>query len=254
MDERGSISPRIVVSVCYLCVWEDYSNMAEVSTTSLPKVVIIGSSGHAKVVIDIIEKAHKHEIVGLIDSFKAPGTMSFGYSVLGDEFILPSLVSNCDLAGCFIAIGDNWNRSIVSEKISTLAPNLPFISPIHPSAQIARNVTVGFGTVLMAGAIVNSDSKIGNFCILNTKASVDHDNIMEDFSSLAQNATTGGNVHIGAFSAVSLGANIINGQVIGIHAVIGAGAVVTNNIPDFCVAHGVPAKISKQRKAGDKYL
>ncbi len=221
---------------------------------SINNVVIIGSSGHAKVVIDTIERECKYTIIGLIDSVKQVGDASFGYKVLGVEADLPTLVKSYDLDGGFIAIGDNWKRYLVMAKIKALLPTFQFISTIHPSAQIARSVTIGKGSILMAGAIVNSDSKVGNFCIVNTKASLDHDSIMEDFSSLAPNATTGGNVSIGAFSAVSLGANIIHGRSIGKHTVIGAGAVVLDDIPEFCVAYGVPAKVIRERREGDKYF
>lgn len=77
---------------------------------------------------------------------------------------------------------------------------------------------------------------------------------MEDFSSLAPNATTGGNVRIGSFSAVSLGANIVHGKTVGHHTVIGAGALVLDDVPGFSVAVGVPAKVVKQRKEDDRYL
>jgi acetyltransferase-like isoleucine patch superfamily enzyme len=106
----------------------------------------------------------------------------------------------------------------------------------------------------MAGTVVNSDSRIGAHCIFNTKASLDHDCVMDDFSSLAPSVTVGGVVRIGAFSAISLGANIIHGRSIGAHTVIGAGALVWSDMPDHCVAYGVPAKMIRLRAEGEKYL
>jgi sugar O-acyltransferase (sialic acid O-acetyltransferase NeuD family) len=192
--------------------------------------------------------------VGLIDSIKPAGDTSFDYPVVGTEAELPTLSKTLNLYGCFIAIGDNWQRHMLAEKIAGLTPDLAFISPVHPSAQIARGATIGRGTVVMPGAIVGSDSKIGDFCIINTKASLDHDCVMEDFSSLAPNATTGGNTTIGAFSAVSMGANVLHQRTIGKHSVIGAGALVLQDVPDFSIAYGVPAVVVKKRQAGDKYL
>jgi len=217
-------------------------------------IVVVGASGHAKVVIDIIEKEARYHLVGLIDTYRPAGDTSFDYPVVGTEAELPTLSKSLNLHGCFIAIGDNWRRNLVAQKIMELAPALSFITPIHTSAEIARGATIGRGTVIMPGAIVNSDSKIGDFCILNTKASLDHDCVMEDFSSLAPNVTTGGNVRIGAFSAVSLGANIIHKRTIGRHTVIGAGALVLQDIPDFSVAYGIPASVVRKRQAGDEYL
>jgi sugar O-acyltransferase (sialic acid O-acetyltransferase NeuD family) len=217
-------------------------------------IVVIGSSGHAKVVIDIIEKEDKYSIVGLIDTFKEIGETSFGYRILGSEQSLPKLFQSYNLCGGFIAIGDNWQRYLMAKKIKKMLPGFNFITIFHPSVQIARGVTIGRGSVLIAGAIVNSDSKVGNFCILNTKASLGHDSIMEDFSSLASNATIGANVRIGAFSAISLGANVLSKKSIGTHTIVGAGALVYDYIPAFCVAYGVPAKIIRKRRKGDEYL
>jgi sugar O-acyltransferase (sialic acid O-acetyltransferase NeuD family) len=217
-------------------------------------IVVIGSSGHAKVAIDVIEREGKYHIAGLIDSLKPAGETVFGYKILGAEDKLAALVSSEEVQGGLIAIGDNWKRHLVAEKIKSLIPQFGFVTTIHPSAQVGRGVTIGDGSVLMAGAIANSDSHIGGFCILNTKASLDHDSVMEDFSSLAPNATTGGKVVIGMFSAVSLGASIIHGVKIGEHSVLGAGALAVDDIPHHSVAYGTPAKIMRKRVEGDRYL
>lgn len=224
------------------------------SEINLKNVIVVGSSGHAKVVMDIIEREAKYRIAGLIDAFRNVGETSFGYQILGKEEDLPALSKRHNLYGCFIAVGDNWDRHLVVSKVTKLLPSVNFISAVHPSAQIARNVKIGDGTAIMAGAIVNSDNRIGRFCIINSNASIDHDSVMEDFSSLAPNVTTGGNVHIGSFSAVSLGVNIINGRRIGKQTVIGAGSVVIHDVPGFSVAYGFPAQVIRERKEGDKYL
>ena len=222
--------------------------------TSPKNIVVVGSSGHAKVVIDVVEKEGRHRIAGLVDSFRGVGETAFGYRVLGAEADLAALVHEFDLSGCIVAIGDNWKRHLVAETTANLAPSLELVTAIHPSAQIARGVTIGRGTVVMAGGIVNSDGSVGECCIVNTRASLDHDSRMEDFSSLAPHAAIGGDVKIGAFTAVSLGANVIHGRSIGRHTVIGAGATVLHDIPGFSVAYGTPASVVRQRKEGEEYL
>jgi len=217
-------------------------------------IVIVGSSGHAKVIIDIIEKEEKYKIVGLLDAFKNIGESAFRYEILGEEKDLPKLIKKYQLTGCVIAIGDNWIRNIVKNKIREIDASFNFINTIHPSAIIARGVAVGSGTVIMAGTVINSNSKIGDFCIINTNASLDHDNNISDFSSIAPGVTTGGNVTMGEFTTVSLGANIIHGITIGKHSVIGTGSTVLKNVGDYVVAYGTPAKIIRKRKEGDKYL
>jgi len=218
------------------------------------KVVIIGASEHGKVVADVIEREGKYALLGWIDSYKPAGGAFFNYPMLGAEDLLLDLWQRKEIAGGIIAIGDNWTRGRMAEKICAIAPGFPFIIAVHPSAQIGRGVTIGQGAVLMAGTVVNSDSHIGAHCILNTKSSLDHDCVMDDFSSLAPGVTAGGVVRIGAYSAISLGANIIHGRSIGAHTVIGAGALVRVDIPDHCVAYGVPARVARQRAEGERYL
>lgn len=209
----------------------------------MKNIIIIGSSGHAKVVKDVIAKEGRFKVVRVLNLGQKPR----GRSLI--DFVKKNAVY-----GGIVAIGDNWARKEVADRLLKIIPDFRFITAVHPSAQIGDGVTIGDGTVVMAGVIINSDTKIGRFCILNTRSSVDHDSVMEDFSSLAPGVTTGGNVRIGAFSAVSLGARIIHKISIGEHTVIGAGATVVKTIPSYSIAYGVPARIIRKRRKGAKYL
>lgn len=117
----------------------------------MDKILLIGASEHAKVVMDIIEKEGRYEILGLIDTYKPVGGDVFGYKILGAEDDLVDLFKSGEVAGGIITIGDNWTRHRVAEKIKSFAPDFNFVTAIHPSASIARGVTIGAGTVLMAG-------------------------------------------------------------------------------------------------------
>ena len=220
----------------------------------MKKVIIFAASGHGKVVIDIFEKEQKYQIIGLLDDNKPLNSLFFGYSILGKTEDLPKIVEQYPDFEMFIAIGDNWIRYKVKKKLQALCPDIRFANAIHPSAQLAKGVTLGVGNAIMPGAIINSDCQIHNFTIVNTKASLDHDSCMKDFSSLAPNATTGGNVMIGEFSVISIGATIKHGVCIGNHSVIGASALLLQNCDDRQVLYGTPAKAIRNRQLGDKYL
>ncbi|WP_299409505.1 acetyltransferase [Acaryochloris sp. IP29b_bin.148] len=220
----------------------------------MDNIVIIGSSGHAKVIIDIVQQEGRYNIAGLLDDGRNVGEQTLGYSVLGPVEDLPELVTAHAIKGVIVAIGDNFVRSQVAGRIQDVCPDLPFVSAIHPSASIATEVSIGEGTVVMAGVSINPCSSIGRSCILNTHSSLDHDSVLEDFASLAPHATTGGNCHIGQYSAISIGAVLVHGIHIGEQTVIGAGSVVMTSIQPFVVAYGTPAKIIRSRKPGDQYL
>lgn len=215
-------------------------------------IIIFGSSGHAQVIATIIQRQKKYNILGFLDDFKPIGTRVLGYTVLGK---IEDIVNfKCSICGGIIGIGDNWARSEIFNKIINLIPHFLFISAIDPSAIIASNVEIGIGTTIMPGVIVNNNSKIGNFCILNTKASLDHDGILEDFSSLAPGVTTGGGVKIGYCTAICLGANIIHGITIGSQSIVGSGALVVKNVHSNSVSYGIPAKHIRNRIIGESYL
>jgi sugar O-acyltransferase (sialic acid O-acetyltransferase NeuD family) len=213
-------------------------------------IVVFGCGGHAKVVIDILEKMELYNIIGIIDSYVTAGTNVYGYEVLGDETKLAHLEAD----GGIVGIGDNFIRSNMVQKIKDISKDFNFISAIHPSSIIAKGVECGEGTVVMPGAILNSDSKIGEHCIINTKASVDHDCIIEDFVSLAPGVTIGGNVNIGKHSVISIGSSVIHSVKIAEHTVIGAGSIVLKDIDSQVIAYGTPAKVMRKREIGERYL
>lgn len=230
------------------------SPLKEEPQRGVQNIVIVGSSGHAKVIIDMVEQEGRYRIIGTLDRDRPVGQETLGYPVLGRQEDLPQLMKRHDLHGAIVAIGDNFVRSRVVDRVLELCPGLPFVSAIHPRATIGKAVSVGVGTVIMAGAVVNPCCSIGRFCILNTNSSLDHDSWMGDYSSLAPAASTGGNCRIGGYSAVGIGAIIKHGVQIGEHTVIGAGSTVLRNQESCRVVYGTPAKQVRTRNPGDKYL
>ncbi len=222
--------------------------------TRRKSVVVFGASGHAKVVLDILHRSGSFEIIGLLDNYKPIGTLCTGHLVVGGLGDLPELRKRHDSLGAVVAIGDNWIRARIVREIQDRCQEIDFVRAVHPSAEIAADVEVGAGTVVMAGAIVNPGAKIGEFCILNTRASLDHDSVMDCYSSLGPAATTGGGVKLGAYSNIGIGASVVQEVSIGQHSIIGAGAVVLRAIPDQVVAYGIPARIIRQRAIGERYL
>ena len=143
---------------------------------------------------------------------------------------------------------------MIVDRISKVVPDFNFINTIHPKAVLGKDILLGCGNVFMPGAIVNANSIIHDFCIINTNSSLGHDGIMDSYSSLAPSVCTGGSLKLGRFSAISLGVNIINGIEIGQHSVIGAGSLVVDHFGDNIVAYGSPARIIRKRAVGEPYL
>jgi sugar O-acyltransferase (sialic acid O-acetyltransferase NeuD family) len=217
-------------------------------------IVLFGGGLHANVCIDIFEKEAKTNIVGIIDSIADAGSIMFGYPVIGKQENIIELISQYDIHAGFISIGDNYARKYVRDSITDLVPDFKFVNAIHPSVSIGRNVNLGNGVALMAGVIVNPDSVIGDFCILNTGAQLEHNCYMGEFSHLSAGSITGGKVQIGKFSAITLGVTIIDRVNIGENTVVGSGAVVLKDLPANVLAYGNPATVIRSRKPGEKFL
>ncbi|MBH5317301.1 acetyltransferase [Paenibacillus sp. GSMTC-2017] len=218
----------------------------------MQSIVVFGAGGHAKTVIDVIEKQGLYRIIGLLDSNRSAHDVVYDYNILGDESWL-SLHSDA-IDGAIVAIGDNWTRSCIVSKLKAFVPTLSFITAIHPSAELARGSRVGVGSVVMAGAVINSDATVDEHCILYPHTSIDHDSRVGSFVSFAPQSVTGGNVSINDYTAIAIGATIAHGITIGEHSVIGAGATVLTNIPSHTIAYGTPARVIRPRGIGERYL
>lgn len=196
-------------------------------------VVIIGAGGHAKVVADIVIKS-KDKLLGFLDDNKK-GCVLNEYSVIGK---VSDCVNFADDTKFIIAIGNNEIRKRISSEF-----DLKWYTAIHPSAQIGFSCQIGVGSAVMANAVINSDTKIGNHCIVNTAAVVEHDNIIADFVHISPNVTLCGAVTVGECTHIGAGSVVRNGITIIDNVTVGIGAAVVKDITVAGKYIGIPAKI-----------
>jgi sugar O-acyltransferase (sialic acid O-acetyltransferase NeuD family) len=195
------------------------------------RLLIVGTGGHAKVVIDAAEEAG-FEIAGVIGSI-ADAHQVLGHpvsqdckNVSGDRFI--------------VAIGDNATRARTFAEY--LARGLRPASVAHPSAILGRDVVVGEGTFIAAGVIVNAGARIGADAILNTGCTVDHDCIVGEHCHVGPQAALCGSVALGEGVLLGVGSCASPGASVGAWSVVGAGAAVVGKLPAHTVCVGVPAR------------
>ncbi|WP_026894272.1 acetyltransferase [Clostridiisalibacter paucivorans] len=198
------------------------------------KLIIIGASGHGKVVADIAIKMNKWQSIAFLDDDGSIKT-SMGLEVISkttDTFIYK------DEADFFVAIGNNTTREKIQKKL--IDEGISVVSLIHPSAVIGTDVEIGIGTVVMAGAVINSSTKIGKGCIINTSCSLDHDNLIEDYVHISPGVGIAGSVSIGKSTWLGIGSVVSNNVNICSGCKVGAGAVVVNDITEPGTYVGVP--------------
>lgn len=208
------------------------------------KVVVWGAAGHAKVAADILRRM-EYDVVGFIDEVEPgrQGELFFSSTVLGGADVVESLLAR-GVRRAFVGFGNNLRRLLVGERLASCGFEL--VQAIHPTAVLGSEVALGAGSMLAAGAIINPSTSIGNHVIVNTRASVDHDCVVEDGAHVGPGVTLGGHVHVGRAAWIGIGATILDHKCIGAGAIVGGGAVVVDDIPEDVVVVGVPAKILKR--------
>lgn len=196
-------------------------------------MILYGASGHAKVIIDILEKSGE-TVDHLVDANPKIKKLA-GYSVTWWDTFKQTGNQNA-----IISIGSNETRKKWSVDL-----DVEFGVAVHPQAVLANEIDIREGTVVMAGTVVNSGTSIGKHCIINTGASIDHDCVIEDYVHISPESVLCGGIVVGEGTQIGAGAVIVPNLTIGRWVTIGAGSIVTKNIPDFAVVVGNPGKIIK---------
>jgi acetyltransferase-like isoleucine patch superfamily enzyme len=155
---------------------------------------------------------------------------------------------------------------------------------IHETAQVSDKADIGKGTKIWNWVQVRENTKIGKNCILSKSVYIDFDVKIGNNVKIQNNVSVyhGVNIEDGVFigphvcftndknprainpdgtlksgddwevseikikKGAAIGANstILPGVTVGRFALVGAGSVVTKNIPDFALVYGNPAKIA----------
>lgn len=198
--------------------------------------IIIGYSGHAFVLCDIIT-SNGRALIGYCETegkennpYQLPYLGKEGSLSLGDYQLV-------------LGIGDNQIRERVFDSISK---RHTFANVIHQTAHFGNQVDLGVGITICANANINPLATIGNGVICNTGSIIEHECKISDFVHIAPGAVLAGNVTVGRRSFIGANSTIIQGVSIGNDVIVGAGSVIINDVPDNCVVVGNPGKIIKQ--------
>jgi sugar O-acyltransferase (sialic acid O-acetyltransferase NeuD family) len=199
----------------------------------MKQVIIIGASGHARVIADIILKSGDKVLGFLDDNIDLPNKI-IDIPYLGLISEINRYKKECNF---IIGIGNNQIRKKIAQQY-----DVNWYTAIHPSASIAIDTVVGKGTVIMANAVINTSASIGKHCIINTGSVIEHDNCLADYVHISPNATLCGTVNIGEQTHIGAGAVIKNNINICSNVIIGAGGVVVSNIEKEGTYIGVPIR------------
>jgi acetyltransferase-like isoleucine patch superfamily enzyme len=132
------------------------------------KIFVFGAGGHAKVVIDAIEREGRHVIAWVCDdAAEKHGTQVMRYEIVRGRDDL--LARNAEGGTGVVAIGDNGDRVKVASWLVERGWRLAVV--VHPAAALGRDVEIGEGSVVMAGCVINTGARVGRNVIVNTGTS-----------------------------------------------------------------------------------
>jgi len=199
------------------------------------ELVVLGAGGHSKVVIStLLELGFK--IKGILDDDQNKwGNEVFGIPIIGPL----ELIRSGNFTQAIVAIGDNRIRKEIVERFEGFCE---WVTVVHPFSFVHSSVVIGEGTVVFAGVVIQPDVKIGRHSIINTGVTIDHDCKIGDFVHLAPGVNLAGGVNIEEGAFLGVNSSVIPYKNIGKWTVVGAGAVVIQDVPDFTTVVGVPAK------------
>jgi sugar O-acyltransferase (sialic acid O-acetyltransferase NeuD family) len=195
------------------------------------RLILIGAGGHARSCIDVIEQQGQYQIAGLIGMPDEVKTQHLGYAVIGTDNDLPELTKTYEYA--LITVGQIQtaeHRIRLYHQAIQLGFQLPII--IATTAHVSRHATLGEGSIVMHGAIINAGARVGNNCIINNSALIEHDVTVEDHCHISTGAILNGDVTVGAGSLIGSGSVIKQGVTIGKSCLVGMGLTVHQKICD----------------------
>ena len=206
-----------------------------------PRWLLIGTGGHARVVLDAMSCAGFPLAECALDAAKS-GSVLHGVPVTGgDEQMVALRAEGIDR---FVLGLGGTGTSLLRAKVwaRALSAGLNPLAVVHPSAIISRFATLGPGCQVLAGAVINAGAMIGEGVIVNTCCVVEHDCVVGKFCHLAPRSCLGGGVQLGIHCHIGLGAVVREYMKIGDHCLVGAGAAVVSDFASGSTALGVPAR------------
>src|SRR5699024_1937889 len=201
------------------------------------KLIIIGAGSLGLMTLDAALEMNKYDSIEFLDDKKEKNSLVYNFKVLGGINTLKNIrVGEYEFV---IAIANNEIRKQIAEEYL-----LDYVNIIHPKSTISRLAKVGVGNIILPNTTVDPDTVINNHVIINKNNSLGHNVVMENYTQASPGCNLGGIIGEGTF--IGLGGTVLPEIEVGSYSIIGAGAVVTKNIPSKVTVVGVPAKIIKE--------
>lgn len=179
---------------------------------------------------------------GLLDNDLAKqGTELYGMPVLGGCELIPQLAGP-DVGFVSLITGSTHARYETGRTI--VAAGGALTNFIHPSVDLTLTHW-GVGNYIQEAVITQAEVRIGDNNSIHMGALIGHETNIGNSTFIAHAVSVSGCCSIGDGTFIGTNATILPRIKIGKWATIGAGSVVTKDVPDYAVAVGNPARVIK---------
>jgi sugar O-acyltransferase (sialic acid O-acetyltransferase NeuD family) len=212
-------------------------------------MIIIGAKGFAKEVLEILNQLNDLENLVFYDDVNedTPDILFGRFPVLKSIFEAENYLNTID-SRFTIGIGNPILRKKLFDKFIAIGGK--YISTISPKASVGSfGNSIGEGCNIMTGTVITNDVKIHNGVLINLNCTIGHDCEIGNFVELSPGVHISGNCSLGDYCVLGTNASVLPKIKIGRNVIVGAGSVVTKDLPDNCVAIGVPAKMIRELPA-----
>jgi sugar O-acyltransferase (sialic acid O-acetyltransferase NeuD family) len=216
---------------------------------NLPPIAIVGAGGFGREVLLLLHQINQVQPTWQIQGFYDDNTEQ------------PSFINNMPYLGTLadllcvdtplalvIAVGDPRVKVRIRQQLAS--PRFYFPVLIHPSVAHAgfQFNQIGEGSIICQSTILTTNIVLGRHVLLNLGCTIGHDAVLGDFCSLMPQVNLGGGSRLeqGVFAGTNV--TVLPLVQVGENSILGAGTVVTRDLPANCTAVGVPAKVIKQHE------
>ncbi|MFL6288339.1 MAG: acetyltransferase [Actinomycetes bacterium] len=203
-------------------------------------LILLAASGLGREVLNAVEAAGSHRVVGFLDDDAAlHGTSVTSVPVLGP---IEDAVRHTD-ARFVVCVGRGQSRRGIVRRLQSkgVAPDR-YAAVVDPTVRVPRGCSIGAGAVLLAQTVLTADVHIGRHVVAMPHVTLTHDNRIEDFATLCAQVVLGGSVHVGEAAYLGMGCSVREEIAIGPEATLGMGAVLLEDLPAGATWAGCPAR------------
>jgi sugar O-acyltransferase (sialic acid O-acetyltransferase NeuD family) len=203
-------------------------------------LILIAASGLARETVVAARAQGAYDVVGFVDDDASQWGSSWeGVPVLGG---LDLVMERTDTAVVLCA-GKGASRAAIAARLadSGFDPSR-YGTVLHPSVDVPDFCSIGVGSIVLAGTVLTTSVIVGQHAVVMPHVTLTHDNVIENYVTIAAGVALGGWVHVGERSYLGMSSSVRERVRIGPDVVVGMGAVVIGDVPAGQTVVGNPAR------------